>query len=439
MSDALINSLETALATQPGDMALRAHLADLHEQAGNAERAWELATEGLRTAPADVDLLDVAVRAGSTIGAPETDGYRTVLAALRPGDGTASHSTTPPPPAPPAPPTPPSHATPPPAPVPVAGGYSPTPDSPDELFDMWDGTDAAPEPEIGEISRERIRLSDVGGMENVKQRLEMSFLAPMRNPEMQVAFGKSMRGGLLLWGPPGCGKTHIAKAVAGELEANFYHVGLSDVLDMWIGSSEKNITAMFEVARRNSPCVLFFDEVDAIGQKRTHLRGGGGAMRNVVNQLLQEMDGASSDNEGLFILAATNHPWDVDSALLRPGRLDRMLLVLPPDAPAREAILAHALRGKPVDRLDLPKLAKATDGLTGADLMLVIDQATEVAMVDSIDSGTIRPISMKDLLAAAKTVKPSHGPWTEAARNVALFSNDSGMYDDLLVWLKTKR
>src|SRR5262249_57202605 len=124
----------------------------------------------------------------------------------------------------------------------------------------------------------------------------------------------------------------------------------------------------FEVARRAAPCVLFLDELDALGQKRSHLRHSGG--RNVVNQLLAELDGATEDNEGVFVLAATNHPWDVDTALRRPGRLDRTVLVLPPDPPARAAILANALADRPAARdVDVTRLVKRTEGCSGADLI----------------------------------------------------------------------
>src|SRR5690606_35394784 len=141
---------------------------------------------------------------------------------------------------------------------------------------------------------------------------------PMRNPQIAKAFGKSLRGGLLLYGPPGCGKTFIARAIAGELKASFISVTISDILDKYMGESEANIANAFARARELAPAVLFFDEVDAIGGKRSKM-GNWAGMRNVVNQMLTEMDGVGSDNDGLFVLAATNHPWDVDSALLRPG------------------------------------------------------------------------------------------------------------------------
>ena len=283
-----------------------------------------------------------------------------------------------------------------------------------------------------------VRLADVGGMQEVKERLEAAFLAPMRNPELRRLYGKSLRGGLLLYGPPGCGKTFIARAVAGELGAGFLSVSISDVLDMWIGNSERNMHEVFATARRRAPCVVFLDEMDALGGKRSRTQSSG--MRNTVNQLLTELDGVdAAANEGVFVLAATNAPWDVDIALRRPGRLDRTILVLPPDAPAREAILRYHLRDRPIENVSLDRLVKATNGLSGADLAHVCEAAAEAALLDSARSGTVRMIGMTDLLSAAKSVPPSSEPWFAAARNVAMFANEGGMYDDLVAYLKKRR
>jgi SpoVK/Ycf46/Vps4 family AAA+-type ATPase len=274
-------------------------------------------------------------------------------------------------------------------------------------------------------------------MDEVKVRLEAAVLAPMRNPELRRVYGKSLSGGLLLYGPPGCGKTFIARALAGELEAGLLAVSLADVLDMYIGQSERNLHELFVTARRHAPCVIFLDEIDAIGQKRSLSRGG--AMRGVVNQLLFEMDGLASSGDGVFVLGATNHPWDVDVALRRPGRLDRMLLVLPPDKAARRAVLALHLRDRPIAGIDLDRLARRTDGYSSADLAHVCETAAEMALLDSARSGTVRMIGMKDLEDALEQVRPSVGPWLSQARNVAQFANRSGDYDDLVGYLQSRK
>jgi SpoVK/Ycf46/Vps4 family AAA+-type ATPase len=275
-------------------------------------------------------------------------------------------------------------------------------------------------------------------MENVKQRLHSAFLAPMRNPAMRAMYGKSLRGGLLLFGPPGCGKTFIARATAGELGAKFYAVGLSDVLDMYFGQSERNLHQIFEVARRNAPCVLFVDEVDALGQRRTNVRAQA-MWRSVIAQFLAEMDSLQSDNEGVFVLAATNHPWDVDTALRRPGRFDRTLLVLPPDRAAREAILRYHMRGRPVAELDWSGLAGSTDGYSGADLAHLCETAAECAMDESLRSGTARPIGMHDMEMARRAVTPSTAGWFQVAKNFAMFANEGGVYDELLDYMRAHR
>ncbi|HEY7858647.1 MAG TPA: AAA family ATPase [Candidatus Nanopelagicales bacterium] len=298
---------------------------------------------------------------------------------------------------------------------------------------------ASPSPEAFpvELERSTVHLSDVGGMEQVKSRIEVSFLMPMRNPELRAAYGKSLRGGLLMYGPPGCGKTFIARAIAGELSAGFISVALSDVLDMYVGQSERNLHDLFQSARRAAPCVLFLDEVDALGQKRSLMRNT--PARNTVNQLLHEMDGANQDNEGVFVLAATNHPWDVDEALRRPGRLDRTVAVLPPDEAARAAIVHHLLQNRPVAAIDVRAIARLTEGYSGADLAQVCESAVEYAMVDSATSGVVRLIEQGDLLRAVAETTPSIGPWLETAKTVVQFANTSGQYDELRDYLKHRK
>lgn len=287
------------------------------------------------------------------------------------------------------------------------------------------------------MEKPTIKFDAVGGMKKVKEEIAIKIIQPLKNPELYRAFGKKTGGGILLYGPPGCGKTFIAKATAGEIDAKFINIGIHDILDMWIGNSEKNLHAIFETARRNTPCVIFFDEVDAMGASRSDLKQS--AMRHVINQFLAELDGVESDNEGVLILAATNAPWSVDSAFRRPGRFDRIIFVEPPDETAREEILASLLKGKPVEDIDTRKIAAATTDYSGADLKAIIDIAVEDKLKESMSKGSIQSITTKDLLKAIKQHRPTTLEWFASARNYGLYSNESGLYDDILKYLKIKK
>ena len=302
----------------------------------------------------------------------------------------------------------------------------------DDFFDDLENDDAA-----YFMEKPSIRFADVGGMEKVKEEISIKIIQPLLNPELFKAFGKKSGGGILLYGPPGCGKTFIAKATAGEIDAKFINIGLHDILDMWIGNSEKNLHDIFELARRNKPCVLFFDEADAMGASRSDLKQS--AMRHVINQFLAELDGAESNNDGVLILAATNAPWSVDPAFRRPGRFDRVIFVAPPDETARVQILVSLLKDKPVEPIDIKKVAAATQDYSGADLTAVIDIASEEKLRESMSKGSIQPITTRDLLNAVKKHKPTTLEWFASARNYALYSNESGLYDDILKYLKIRK
>ncbi|MCA9036101.1 MAG: ATP-binding protein [Planctomycetaceae bacterium] len=240
-----------------------------------------------------------------------------------------------------------------------------------------------------------------------------------------------------MYGPPGCGKTHLARATAGEIGAGFISIGIHDVLDMWIGSSEKALHGLFETARRNQPSVMFFDEVDALGASRSDMKTSAG--RHLINQFLAELDGTESSNDGVLILAATNAPWNLDSAFRRPGRFDRIIFVPPPDREGRADILRLLLCGKPVDNVDHDAVARKTDQFSGADLKAVVDVCIEGKLAAALRTGRPEPIGTKDLIGAAKQVRPSTQDWFNSARNYALYSNQSGLYDDILRYLKINK
>ncbi|MCK6505845.1 ATP-binding protein [Myxococcota bacterium] len=413
--DPVLVALRTALAARP-DPALHLAVGDRLQALGDAAAALEAYAAALAMQPAHLDALGKAADAAAAAGqADRAEGYRRLHLALGGAPG----------------PRPLRLA----AVGPAAGAEQP---------------DDGVEPQAAPLGRESnvIRLveppadpdattfADIGGLEAVKRRIDLSFLAPMREPALFRAYGKAIKGGMLLYGPPGCGKTHIARATAGEVGARFTSVGLIDVLDMWIGESEKRLHELFEAARRQAPTVLFLDELDALGQKRSQLRHNAG--RNLVNQLLVELDGLDS-GDGVYVIAATNHPWDVDAALKRPGRFDRTVLVPPPDAPARAHILQRHMRGRPQEGLDFAVLAAKTDRFSGADLVHLADTAVEGVLEEALQGGGLRPVRMADFARALGEVKSSIGPWVEVARNYALYANESGAWDELAAWLKGLR
>jgi len=393
-----IRKLEAALREAPADVDLRVELASALRQAGRADDALSHCMSVLSAVPDHEGALEEAEEAAKALG--QTDkaaSFQRLRKALaRPAPDSSTRQVVP------------LRA--------VRGGRS----------------------RVGEdIEAPTLTLDDVGGLDHVKKRLRSAFLAPLANPELRQIYAKSLRGGMLLWGPPGCGKTFLARATAGELGARFIGIGLHDVLDMWLGESERQLHELFEDARRNAPCVLFIDEVDALGRKRSQLRHGPG-LREVVVQFLAELDGLQTNNEGVFVLAATNHPWDVDTALRRPGRLDRVLLVLPPDAEAREAILRFHLRDRPLGEVDLAALAAKTDLYSGADLAHVCETAAEFALEDSVETGQVRPIETRDLDRALDEIEPSTLPWLQTARNYAEFGGEGGTYAELLAYTHEK-
>ncbi len=281
----------------------------------------------------------------------------------------------------------------------------------------------------------RVSFADVGGLDDVKEQIRRRIILPFQKPSLFEKFKRRAGGGILLYGPPGCGKTLLARATAGECKATFLAVAISDVLDMYIGESERKLHALFEKARTSAPAVLFFDELEALAGKREYSRESTGS--KLVSHFLSEMDGFSQNNNGVLILGATNVPWAVDSAFRRPGRFDRVQFVPPPDRAARESIFGLHLAGRPVaNGIDPKKLAERTSAFTGADLEHVIETAADLAIQRSITTSNESPISQADLDAALAEVKPTSMEWLTTARNYARYANESGQYDEVLAWLE---
>jgi transitional endoplasmic reticulum ATPase len=296
------------------------------------------------------------------------------------------------------------------------------------------GREAAPSP-LTPDHRAPITFADVGGLDELKEKIRLRVLYPMKRPELYSAFGKKAGGGLLFYGPPGCGKTYLARATAGEARVHFVAVGIDEVLDMWLGQSEKRLHELFAQARAQAPAVLFFDEVDALGGRRSGLRHE--SYRTLVTQFLSELDGVGSgQNAGVLIMGATNAPWDVDPAFRRPGRFGDVLFVPPPDLRARVEILKLKLAGKPQEGIDVLEVARRTELYSGADLEHVVDAACEAALAASMASGEVRPLRTGELLAAATRVKPTTREWFASARNFAKYANQSGQYDEVVEYIR---
>ena len=250
------------------------------------------------------------------------------------------------------------------------------------------------------------RFADVAGLDEVKEAVYNRVILPHRYPDVYKRFDKKPGGGVLLYGPPGTGKTMIARATAGEAGAAFFPVSCSDILSKWFGEAEKNVRALFDKAAGAAAAVIFFDEFEALGTTRD---GADSAMQRLIPELLAQMDGFGTRNNTLLLMAATNKPWLIDTAFLRPGRFGEKIYVPLPDEAARLYMLGRNLGHLPLDGVDLRDLARRTEGYSGADIKEVCERSKQPAILRAIESGRTEytAITRADVEAALGTVAPS--------------------------------
>jgi transitional endoplasmic reticulum ATPase len=328
------------------------------------------------------------------------------------------------------------------APAPTPEPASPEPAPPpgnegDEFFDDFDDPPYDWRPETfyapGDPERNAVTFADVGGMEELKEEIRLKITYPLQFPDLYKAYGRKTGGGILIYGPPGCGKTLILRAVAGEVPCNYLAVGLHEIFDPYFGSTERNLHQIFETARANAPCVLVFDDLDSLAQDRRQIRES--QMRNLVNQFLHEMDGIRADNQRILVIGATNQPWTLDPAFRRPGRFDQAIFVPPPDAPARAQIIELLAKDKPIADFDAAALIEATNGFSGADLKWVFDRAAELALSAAIHTGQPVPITLELLLAVTATHKPTTAEWFEGVRTHAQQAAPDAFFNEVRKFL----
>ncbi|MGG4447393.1 AAA family ATPase [Brevibacillus sp. HB1.2] len=304
-------------------------------------------------------------------------------------------------------------------------------DNQEQLHDDHNSFQVIPGGQVGRRDKvkDHVTFEDVGGLHEVKNAIHMKIIKPFVSPGLFELFKKKIGGGILLYGPPGCGKTFIAKATAGECRARFVPIHISDILDPYIGASEQNLREIFSSARANKPSVLFLDEMDALGYNRS--RASSNTMRTVVDTLLTEIEGIDTSTDKMLIIGATNMPWDVDPAFKRPGRFDKMIFVSPPDEEARKTIFQIKLAERPVVEIDYDWLAKETDLYSGADIENVVEIATEMVIAEIMKSGVERPIQMNDLKQSIASTHPSTIDWLRTVKNYVKYANQGGLYNDV--------
>ncbi len=264
------------------------------------------------------------------------------------------------------------------------------------------------------LQEKKISFQDIAGLDQVKEKICLKIIEPFRHPELYRYFGKKSGGGILMYGPPGCGKTLIAEAAAYEAGCQFFSVSISSLVSKYVGETEKNISQLFKQAREAAPSIIFFDELEALGTERSNAAH---YAKTAVSQLLVEINGLGNRDQEILLLGATNEPWNVDLALRRSGRFGDTLFIPPPDFKTRYKLLKHYLDRKPLaNDVKLLALAIETEGYSGADLVDLCDHAIEYALHDSLKTKKKRPMCMDDFILALKGRKSSVREWFALAQ-----------------------
>ncbi len=274
-----------------------------------------------------------------------------------------------------------------------------------------------------------VNFRDIAGMDAVKEEIRLKLIAPLKYPDVFAKFGKQVGGGILMYGPPGCGKSLLAEATAGEAGVPFFHVKASSLKSKYVGETEKNIAKLFEEARKHEAAILFFDEFEALGADRNNTTFS--YEKNFVSQLLTELDGVGAKNQRLLVIAATNLPWEIDLALRRDGRFGSVIFIPPPDAAARTEMLQMMLKSCPTKEIDIDSLMRMTEGFSGAEIHGLVERAKEIPLKEFIKTNKLRPVQQEDLLASLNAIHPVSKKWFADAKQKLKCAVDDPLWVDM--------